>query len=1721
MGAGRLYNRFIIMVTCFLPLAVNALTFTCQKGASGRALKTVRMYTNETTKNDADTVDVQMQSTHEFRQIIYINDKSPKTNRYLRLQTTQNGKYLRWFRYDSHVALNTNTGYFKYTGTSSDFGVDGKIYTTAQTYATVTTSMLSSVPSKPTIIACDYSGYSDKTKSNGVTYSEPTIYYRMIYELHPASEIAAKLNPCTSIDNCLETYNLIAPSGGQTIILSPKYPYDAENNGFQSNYYIGTTTLTQVTSGTWYEVSSSGTLTALAGTKANAQEYTFTGSTSPGKHTYVLVYNNGGTNYYIAKFIVDYQDVNTVGPSSTEIHSDNYLSSNYKEIAERRFDFNTPTNGNQAWSEPLAFDESTYGFVYSPANYTVNKSSNSTLDLTNISTFAPNWANYTFLSSSAGIGGWAYTTFKDRLYERTNGAKRGYFYYVDAAETQGLVAKLDISQACCAGTELYLSAWVANVNSKGGLPPNLNFEISALNGSGEEVSVTTFTTGNFGDTSTGANNKWMQVFFNFEIPRGTNYKNLYLNVINNQVSSSGDDFIIDDIVAYMEKPAIEAEQTALLCGQTAQVKVHIDYNQMLKLTALEGASTATSLTIGYCFVDSAKYMSEVNAGIDKSIALGDARIKINNSTVPGNLYVGQFLLKYDPTKTVSELYSDAPSGETNSQLITDLQSSPYVYHETYNSKDALFYILEIYGRDLEPGKKYYTIFNIQGTSINDMASYSIDRTCDAYTTFILKGTGRIMVDGTTDLYKESGNFCYDLAPTFSVSQLSYIDKYGNTSWVNTQDVGLYFDWFKGTESDFHNRIYKDNTAGDTLFSAADALLYYRVIYPKSSDCSLPALGSYNAAMRKVIMTLARDARGDDNTLVLMKKTYSPDITTLGTHIFLAIPVVATFTDPNNEYSVCLDEQQIVYNATDQAPKILYGIPGVSYSDRNIIPLRLGQKQIKEMTSSAKIFTVPIRSVNTVTGGSNIITTANSGYSIMADSVYLVDTDDTLQMNNAMNFKKVGIVKIITADKTLSNVSGSALKNYMQIYFDNNFASSVKEGYSYKVKLYYAERNAANTSYTNACMGNLCLYLKIVPAFENWHGGATASNQDWNNDANWRRSDNAELYKDAGSYVSNSANTTSKGLVPLEFTNVTVLKGDSVSTVPVLVSHSLNGDNVLNLSSTATPEIAYDMVLTTDGANYGCKRFFENECNELYLKPEAEIMNAQLLTYKKAHVDYELTPDRWYLLSSPLQNAYAGDMYAPKGTARQETDAFADITFDNTLAGNNRFDPAVYQRSWDKNTSIVYDYVSGGVDGQRNVYAKANWSNVYNDVNVFYASGNGFSIKAIPGAGFTAGNKVLFRLPKVDAKYYYFTKNGVQGSSKSIDRTNSGKLFTDTLTSNNGYSTTVPVFNSSTDNNLYLVGNPFPCQLNMDAFFSNSSNSALIDSKYWLMTADGQDAVIFGDKTISTASSVGTTVTPMQGFFVKLKDGVSNIGTMNLTFNKDMMTGQSAGIQSPALRAKALEKSDKLYMTASCNGSKSNMVLVRSDNASNDFNDDEDVELIDNSLTSNIPIIYSIAGNIATQINQFNSLTMIPVGVLHGDSNLVNISIKGINNFEEPVSLYDAVRNTTTAIENDTTVTFVSNAVGRYFISFNAPTKVNTVENVSDIQFYTPVKGELQIIASLSSPLQEITVYGAGGEVVAKRKGLNSVCETFTLPSGLYVIKAKSDKAMKINKVTLY
>ena len=1753
-----------------------------QKGASGRDYTIVPMYKS---KGSTEMDNVTLQATHELIQILYVKDGEVATLQIQQNQPEHQYSYLRWYRYDTHIAGDFTTIEGTYDGTTQlyyDCGIDGKIKKSYKVMVGATYTVPDNYsetydPKHPITLACDASFNQDVVYNNN-SVTEPTLSYRAIYKLRPAKLMATELDKHKSRDNCLEEYDMIAPASGNHIILGTQYPFQKgyTDSGFENQYYYTKSngSITPVSNVRIYELNGSIETRLTESTKPkllstdNGKQFTIQGTTTLGKKTYIVKDN---ANHYIAKFVVDYQDVNNVGPLKNGIKgkSDKELGSLYREIDALRFDFANaktplPTNGLTMWNEPLPFDKCTYGFKYKASYYTTNGDS----PVTNVDSAGISFAQYAFLSSSEQLdqhrpgegGDWAINDIYDRLYIRTGGqedtkaenAKHGYFMYVDAAEVQGTVAKLDISEACCPGTNIYLSTWIADAhigdnvgNTNKNVTPNLNFEIVAIDTEGKEKIVKTYTTCNF---KYGTKPYWQQVYFSFQIPiDGSNYNKLYLRVVNNQVSSRGDDFVIDDIVAYMEKPAMEAEQTQMLCGEDAEMKVHVDYEQMLKLCAMDKLEKLGEKTIGCCFVDSALYYKALivdkknthDALIASLVGLTEGGNVIDPNTSLRNNYIQKFILYGGPD--ADKKYKKA-DGMTNDDIYKYSKGlDPYTGDIPYvvlkkkkntNDKDTLDFIVKINGKDLVPGKRYYTIFNINvRDSYDDIANtdlYSIDKACDAYTSFILEGTGKVAVDGVTDLEEQNGDFCSNRRPTFHVTQMAYMEN-DEMKWFDVDEVP--FDWYRGTLREFYE---EDKGSDGHKYSIRSTLIQYRLLHeegsemPKSTD--FENTGQYDDFMKWITPTGDNDA-----ILVLDKKFYSPSIPKIGLYNFIARPVLSTYYNAQfDSIGLCINEQQIMYNVTDQAPELDYGLPNADYAGApNILAIRASLKQLKEVTENNPVL-VPIRRVKTYSTGSHMI----GGNSDLAhgNDLCFSGTDDPALLKIPTTLPSVGKVKTIIADTAKQNNKNSKYLNYMLFYTtDNdqfNLKNSMKEGYTYDMKFFFRELEGnAGSKPTGRCSGSAILRIKVVPEYENWTGAAGSKN--WCNDDNWERSDGDEIYKDtvttAGkiTYSNNVKNTTPNGFVPLNLTNITIKKGTDAKDVPYLIAHKAkaNDNDILNLDAEeagATKDIAYDMTIENEktyatdykvDSYYNCHLFYENTCKDIYLKPEAEIMNAQHLNYTTARVDYELEPNRWYLLSSPLKAVYAGDMYAPMGTAQQKTDAFEPITFD--LSRNNRFNPAVYQRSWDKKSSLIYDKNGD----ERNVYIRANWSNVYNDVNVEYVPGTGFSIKVTPGKGATV-DTALFRLPKEDEVYKYYTSgdNPTSYKTQSITRSEPGKLFTDYFNMDAATSKEVTITNTFADNKLMLVGNPFPCQLDMFNFLNaNSSQLEGNALKYYIMTAGTMNAALFdvsGD-VVSTAatSSDGATVTPMQGFFVKAS---GNSATFK--FTPAMMTGQYSGISSPGLRApKQQTDKDMLRLTATADNGSSTALLVRTSTASDTFVDAEDAEAIDNSLTRDIPMVYSIAGNTAAQINQFCSERMIPVGVINGTTESTPVKVTGTDTFGGTVSVYDAMLNTTTPLQEGDNITMLNNVSGRYYISLGEATSIDNTASTS-ISITSPSVGVLQIVSSPSTPLTEVKVYLPNGALVASSTSLNKSTVTLNVPSSMYIVHAVTCDEQRVVKI---
>ena len=383
---------------------------------------------------------------------------------------------------------------------------------------------------------------------------------------------------------------------------------------------------------------------------------------------------------------------------------------------------------------------------------------------------------------------------------------------------------------------------------------------------------------------------------------------------------------------------------------------------------------------------------------------------------------------------------------------------------------------------------------------------------------------------------------------------------------------------------------------------------------------------------------------------------------------------------------------------------------------------------------------------------------------------------------------------------------------------------------------------------NTCDGTILINLKIVPDYEVWTGAA--GNTDWNNDENWRRADgntatstvespdgskrnNNELYRTnelpdespLKEYVTNYTNYRTakdrifrKGFAPLYCTHVLIKSnewGDAPQLYDALDKES--GNNVLvaspfpNLRDTSTPILKYDMQarlfdIWTDtygeAPNKGregdliAEMYQVNSCDKIAFQPGAEMLNAHLLNYNNAWVEYQLDNKRWYLLGSPLQGTISGEWYAPMETAQQKTTYYENVTFGE---GYDRYNPAIYQRSWDKAKAVLYEVgaeYSTDDDSQTenlgssyqgtwseanwnttdadeyldrlgykpmgakkaNVAIKGVWSNTYNDATVDYATG-GFSVMVmnhLKGESKDKSNgKTIIRLPKEDTMYDYY------------------------------------------------------------------------------------------------------------------------------------------------------------------------------------------------------------------------------------------------------------------------------------------------------------------------------------------------------------------------------
>lgn len=827
------------------------------------------------------------------------------------------------------------------------------------------------------------------------------------------------------------------------------------------------------------------------------------------------------------------------------------------------------------------------------------------------------------------------------------------------------------------------------------------------------------------------------------------------------------------------------------------------------------------------------------------------------------------------------------------------------------------------------------------------------------------------------------------------------------------------------------------------------------------------------------------------------------------------------------YVICTEPKAFTIKVNENVPEAWLGLDEIDYEEGFQPAIRLGLKDIEN--SREEELTIPIRKVvfspedEGTTKKVDHLGFAREVDKNFCDIIFTGESTDP-------DWKNAGQVAVLESIVAYKDEQKGELLTLRFIDFTNDENSPLsgltfREGFEYELQVRFHEYDADGNYLNEFCDGFINFDIKVVPEYVTWKGSSDSRN--WNNDDNWTRSSELDIYKGNKSEDNDASDPIRTDLensfAPMKFTKVTI-PGEGAN--PILLDCKWDDRVISGLEddlNPATDDIEFDLMV--DRKSRIADRFYANTCDEIYFKPNATLMSQQYLTYDTARVEFEMKEDQWYLLSSPLKGVVAGDMYSPKTDGgRQKTDAFAPIVFDYENEKNDRFEPAYYQRKWD-NTAVLYFRNPDNTPDPdyHDSYLEAEWSTEYNDARVKYSTGTGFSVHVenLPGGNGTS----LVRLPKADQEYSYYSnpqKGDVvnpDGAPQKIDREgNNGRL--------NPVDTAVVIGNRKKGSTLFLAGNPFMTYLDMSEFFKKNTH---LESVYRVRDEKDQEVVVLVQETgtVTTNSPDGHSgiIAPLEGFFVEVKSTASSTkaGTsaeeqneqVEITFGSDM---QRPDKESENLRTRSAALCDEptLFIIAHQNGKQSSVALVKRQQASVGFVDNEDAVALLNVSDPKTPSLYSIAGTQATCINVTPEMANIPLGVYSEDESDVTLRFAGLEHFGDSLYLYDALKNEEILVDSRNAEVTVPGAThGRYFLNVSRSIQVE-----SQIRVYTPMPGRVVVASTAGDLLKSVRVYDLSGKVVSIFDHLSTTVHQFSLPAGFYIVCAESESCTEKSKISV-
>ena len=1272
-------------------------------------------------------------------------------------------------------------------------------------------------------------------------------------------------------------------------------------------------------------------------------------------------------------------------------------------------------------------------------------------------------------------------------------------------------------------------------------------------------------------------NDWYQIAFSFvnNDELTDKFVSYELQVDNNCGSTAGGDFYLDEIEVFISQPTAAVTQKDYTCsGERTLLSASLDWEQLCERTGADADETNGSKepeNIDFCFIDEAKYnalignnaspsVEEITAALEKSVVM------IGSSEDP-DPETGEY---YD--RPVGSLYYNMVFNNNTKYVpveknlaINNGSNGKYYFYRTGTAEDEDRKLIVDFYSAMSPNTRYLMLI-VDGTdgTVSTMADFAamyydpcgIKSPVYVTSQTLLKINGEI-ADPRNDLCEgQTFNFTSQMRVPQLVENPDYDPNVeGSEQYIVARDpetgeelytpldTEVFFDWFFGTEEEFN-----ENKGGRSLATALSTLRdiqEYRDVAnldgvtPVAEDPGVhSALTQEDIDLIKSYLEMEAPEGGHYSKLVLHQTAL--DIAILKDGLDLVISPITTIrpSEISEEAwdKICWEYVPLHLNASGKSPKLFAGRNLTDYPEGLNPGLRIGLNQIETAkyvrNGGGKKIRISLRGAEYASEDVEYLGLIDSRGDIDYTQIYLIETNDPeytgLVHVEDFDQYKYPIGKILSLHAE-PYITGSRFNDYaeVQFYLDeqtladgSNFKFAPREGYTYTFAINFAERG---DRINNSCWGSFPMTMKVVPEYLVWQGD---ENDNWNNDSKWKRAKSEDLNFNSTEYTDYPADElteTGNGFVPMLFSNVVMPEDSRVELY--MAGYSEGGGNASWVTSNQRPEnigdptenIQYDLMVYDDNPDdqynddLTTQRYRVNICRDIHFEQGAQMLHAEQLIYNKAWMDVSMPTKQWTLVSLPLRDVVSGDWYTSTTGTQTKLPYFKDITFNDQT--NDRRNPAVYQRSWNENATIVDSQINNGNGTVGFSTSTPVWSAAYNDASVPYVAGGGYSLSARDVTG--SNGTLSFRFPKADTQY------GV--STGTFSRDNSGKLLVSGLLDRGNplqlvrHDDVTQTLTPSQDDKYMIAGNPYMAPLDLKKFLEyNSGTEGNLTGQYWSETAGGTTAGGTDSQGGQWITPTGTeTIQPFGAFFVQKKDATSD---NTVKFTADMQKFETTTGGEAATTA--------FTITADNGNAKSGAALAYADNAENAFDANEDVCLMRNLLGNNANelSVYTVAGDIATSINRIKDAQQIPLGVFAADDDVTTLTFTGVAALMEP-SLYDAEMNTDTPLTEGYTLTVNGASHGRYFIrakgAGEGTTGITDVETGDGgVNVYSVVQG--QVVVSAGAELREVRVYSVGGALLKSESidGGRTAVTISGVDSGVAIVRVTTADGVVTRKITV-